>query len=298
MSKFIEGLCNQYQHFPDELIQLLRQICVCRKNTRRRRRAAHAKLEELCFIEHDDSIHDNQVEITDSDCSDSSVSSASSGSSENSFNQERTRDRMGLNERSSMFELLEFERYQREIKNDKKAAKTDAKRVARRRSIAAKKASRQRDAIQNALRNPVKNFSFLLQQAGFRYVFLRDENKYAFVWITMHHQHEIVLFKGVSSPSKKDICEEIGQRAWQYLMSGKLNDVYSSIYRFIEGKKKQDESETETSTFVQSLFAPAATDASDAKAIDSARAADAKSAGDGDKDGDRNESDDADDEAE
>lgn len=272
MSKTIDRLCFEYRSNVDELIELLREICVNTRRPRRMRREAHLKLEDLEFIERDDSINDHLNFETGSDCSDSTVSSASSGSSENSFNQERTRERMGLNERSSMDEFLEFERYQCEVKNRKKAAKTDTKRVARRGDIVAKKASRKaseanelHDAIKKASRDPVENFSFLLQQAGFRYVFLLDEKKYAFVWINSRRQHEIVLFKGVSSPNKKDICEEIGQKAWQYLMSGKFQNVYSEISRFLERKRnqEQDESETETSTFVQSLFAPDADDADD-----------------------------------
>ena len=276
MSKTIDRLCSEYEFDVDELIELLREICVNTRRLRRMRRESHRKLEDLEFIEHDDSINDHFNSETGSDCSDSTVSSASSGSSESSYNKEQLCETMGLTKHSSMDEFLEFERYQRQVKNDKKAAKTDTKRVARRGDIEAKKASRKaseanelHDAIKKASRDPVENFSFLLQQAGFRYVFLHDEKKYAFVWINKNHGYDIVLFKGVSSPSKKDICEEIGQRALQCLRSGKLNDVYSEISQFLERKRNQEqdesetETETETSTFVQSLFAPDADDADD-----------------------------------
>ena len=95
------------------------------------------------------------------------------------------------------------------------------------------------------------------------------DNEYAFVWINRYYGYDIILFKGVSSPSKKVICNEIGQRAWQYLRSGKLNDVYSEISKFLTGKRNQTrdetetETETETSTFVQSIFASDADDADD-----------------------------------
>ena len=272
MSKTIDRLCSEYEFDIDELIERLRKICVDTRRPRRMRREAHRKLEDLEFIERDESTNYHLNSETGSDCSDSTVSSASSGSSESSYNKEQLCETMGLTKHSSMDEFLEFERYQCEVKNRKKAAKTDTKRVARRGDIVAKKASRTaseanelHDAIKKASRDPVENFSFLLQQVGFRYVFLHDEKKYALVWINSRRQHEIVLFKGVSSPNKKDICEEIGQKAWQYLMSGKFQNVYSEISRFLERKRnqEQDESETETSTFVQSLFDPDADNADD-----------------------------------
>lgn len=182
------------------------------------RREAYQKLKDLGAIDSDD-YHLNSV--TGSECSDSTVSSASSGSSESSYNKAQTRESMGLNDDSPMHMWLRFECYQQGIKNEKKEKKTAAKKKARRRDIVAKKASQKASeekklhyAIKKASHDPVKNFSFLLQQVGFLYVFLRDEKKYAFVWINRKHEYDIVFFKGVSSPSKKVICNEIGQRAW------------------------------------------------------------------------------------
>jgi hypothetical protein len=279
-SKTIDKLCTEYEEFDvDELIDRLNKIFgkneICSENKRpprRVRRAAHQKLKDLGAIESDDSINYHLNSVTGSDCSDSTVSSASSGSSENSYNQEQMYESMGLDHTSSMYEWLRFECYQHRIKNEKKENKTAAKKEARRRDIVAKKTSRKaseakelHDAIKRASRDPVKNFSFLLQQVGFRYVYLHDEKKYAFVWINRNHGYDIVLFKGVSSPSKKVICNEIGQRAWQYLRSGKLEHVYYEISKFLTEKRNQtrDETETETSTFVQSLFASDADDADD-----------------------------------
>jgi hypothetical protein len=272
MSKTIAKLCSEHELNDeiDELILLLRGICVNTRRPRRMRRDARRKLEELVFNESDDSINYHLNSETDSDCSDSSVSSASSGSSENSFYQERTRERMGLNKHSSMEEWIRFEHYQRKIKNNKKAAKTRAKRESRRDEIVAKKASRKaseakelRDAIKTASRKPVNNLYFLLQHAGFQYVWIPDEKKYAFVWINKYYHHEIVLFKGISSPRKKVICEEIGQRAWQYLRSGKLERVYDEISNFLKEKRNTGEAESETSTFEQFLFDPDADNADD-----------------------------------
>jgi hypothetical protein len=271
-SNTINRLCTQYEEFDvDELIKRLKKICINPSKPRRMRRAAHQKLKDLGDIESDDSINYHLNSETDSNCSESTVSSASSGSSENSYNQEQMYESMGLDHTSSMYEWLRFECYQRRIKNEKKEKKTAAKKEDRRRDILAKKASRKASeakelhyAIKRASRDPVKNFSFLLQCAGFRYVPLHD-NEYAFVWINRYYGYDIILFKGVSSPSKKVICNEIGQRAWQYLRSGKLNDVYSEISKFLTGKRNQtrDETETETLKFVQSLFAPDADDADD-----------------------------------
>jgi hypothetical protein len=272
-SKTVDKLCTTYEELdPEELIKYLNEIWGKIENKRpprRVRRAAYQKLKDLGAIESDDSIKYNLNSVTGSECSCSSVSSASSGSSLDSYNKEQMRESMELNDYSSMYLWMRYENIQRGIKNEKKITKTAAKRESRRHDIVAKKASRKaleakelRDAIKRASRDPVKNFSFLLQCAGFRYVPLHDK-EYAFVWINRYYGYDIILFKGVSSPSKKVICNEIGQRAWQYLRSGKLNDVYSEISKFLTGKRNQTRDETETSTFVQSLFASDADDADD-----------------------------------
>ena len=62
------------------------------------------------------------------------------------------------------------------------------------------------DDIQNAFRDPVKNFYFLLKQAGFQYVFFTEEKKRALAWINSNYHYDIVLFKVVASPRKKVIC--------------------------------------------------------------------------------------------
>lgn len=272
MSKTIVRLCIEYRSNDDELIERLRKICVDTRRPRRTRRDAHLKLEDLAFIERDDRINDHLNSETDSDFSDSTVSSASSGSSESSYNKEQLCETMGLTKRSPMEEWIRFDCHLRRIKNEKKENKTRAKKEARRRDIVAKKASdafreanELHDAIKKASREPVKNFYFLLQRAGFQHVFYTDQNKYAFVWINRFGFREIVLFKGVFFPSKKVICNEIGQRAWQYLRSGKLEHVYNEISKFLKEKRNtgKAESETETSTFVQSLFDPDADNADD-----------------------------------
>jgi hypothetical protein len=261
--KAIERICQIYKDNPSELNDLLREIVKNKGLSRRRRRAAYEKLREMNdFIEldSDESVTRSCCDYLTDDSDNSSVSSASSGSSENSFDKEQTLTRMGLFKYSSE---NEFYSYERRIKNAKKVAKTENKKEARRHSIAAKKASRKaledkklHDAIQNALRNPVKKFSFLLKQVGFRYVFFIEEKQHALAWINSNYQYEIVLFKGVSSPRKKVICEEIGQRAWQYLRSGKFHLVKPEISKFLEKRNQvlQVQDETNTSNLVLSLF--------------------------------------------
>ena len=261
--KAIEHICQIYKDNPSELNDRLRKIVKNKRLSRRRRSAAYEKLREMNdFIEldSDGSVTRSCCDYLTDDSDNSSVSSASSGSSENSFDEEQMPTRMGLFKYSSEIERYSYER---RIKNAKKAAKTEIKKKARRHSIAAKKASRKaledkklHDDIQNAFRDPVKNFYFLLKQAGFRYVFFIKEKQHALAWINSNYQYEIVLFKGVSSPRKKVICEEIGQRAWQYLRSRKFHLVKPEISKFLEKRNQvlQVQDETNTSNLVLSLF--------------------------------------------
>lgn len=120
MSKTIDRLCFEYGSNNRELIELLRKICVNTRRPRCMRREAHRKIEELEFIDRDDSINDHLNSETGSDCSDSTVSSASSGSSESSPNKEQLSEMMGLTKRSPMEEWLRFDYSLRGIKNEKK----------------------------------------------------------------------------------------------------------------------------------------------------------------------------------
>jgi hypothetical protein len=273
--KAIERICQIYKDNPSELNDLLREIVKNKGLSRRRRRAAYEKLREMnSFIELDSegSVNRSCCDDETDDSDNSSVSSASSGSSENSHNKRQLCETMGLTKSSSMEEWLRFDCRLRMIKNRRKKEKTHAKKEARRRYILDKKASRKaseakklRDSIKKSSYNIVSNIFVLLEEVGFQRVFFHQEKTHALVSTNMNSGYKIVLFKGVSSPRKSDICNEIGQRAWQYLRFGKLNLVRDEISKFLEEKRNtgQAESETETSTFVQSLFDPDADNADD-----------------------------------
>ena len=273
--KVIEDLCKIYGDHPDALNQYLRKIVKNKGLSRRRRFAAYEKLREMNdFTELDScgSVSRSRCNSETDDSDNTSVSSASSGSSESSHNKRQLCERMGLTKSSSMEEWLRFDCRLRMIKNGRKEGKTHAKKEARRRHILAKKAYRKaseakklRDSIKKSSYNIVSNIFFLLEQVGFQRVFFHQEKTHALVSTNMNSGYKIVLFKGVSSPRKRDICNEIGQRAWQYLRFGKLKLVRDEISKFLEEKRNtgQAESETETSTFVQSLFDPDADNADD-----------------------------------
>jgi hypothetical protein len=275
-SEYIENLCYNEDDV-NELLRRLYQVCsekICdyHIHTRRRRRCAARKIEENEFLSRGerDEINSFLTPETDSNNSDSSVSSVSEASSADSDQKELLRENMEVDNFSSQQDWINLSRALQDIKNKKTVVKKKNKRESRRRDIVAKKASRKaseakelRDAIKTASREPVNNLYFLLQHAGFQYVWIPDEKKYAFVWINKYYHHEIVLFKGISSPRKKVICEEIGQRAWQYLRSGKLERVYDEISNFLKEKRNTGEAESETSTFEQFLFDPDADNADD-----------------------------------
>lgn len=264
----------------NELLQHLDQVCSEKRgdkhvHSRRRRRCAAQLMEEISFLSKGerDRINSFLIDETDSNNSASSVSSVSEASSADSDQKEQLCEDMEVDDFSSQQELINLSRALHDIKNGKTVDKKNEKREARRREIAAKKAYQKKleakelhDAIKRASREPDKNVYFLLQQVGFQKVYFPDQNQYALVWID-RHCYEIVLFKGVSSPSKKVICNEIGQRAWQYLRSGKFQDIHPEISKFLKEKrntvKAESESETETSMLVQSLFDPDADNADD-----------------------------------
>jgi hypothetical protein len=287
MSKTVMRLCAEYEDDVHELIKCLRKICVDTLKPRRMRRYAHLKLNELCFIDRDDSCNEHLNSETDSDFSDSSVSSASSASSASSFVKEDLYEMMGLDKTSSQQDWLNYDRELRRINNEKKKKKTHAKKDAIRSYIEERKASKMaleekelQDAITNALRNPVKNFSFLIGQVGFQQMFFEEDGEYAFVLINRFRFHEIVIFKGVSSPNEDDICKEIGESAWFHMKSRRFDLVYSEIVKFKSPEqvqirkqaelekqaelKKQAElekqAEIQASQFLKSIFGEANTD--------------------------------------
>lgn len=239
MSKTINILCSQYKDDVHELIKRLLEICVNTGRHRRARRHAHLKLNDLCFIERDDSCNEHLNSETDSDFSDSSVSSASSASSVSSSVKEDLYEMMDLDQASSQQDWINYDRELCRLKNDKTKKKTEVKKKAIQDLIAKRKASKMaleakelQDAITIALRKPVERFFFLLQRVGFQKVFFEEENQYAFVWINRCGYYEIVIFKGVSSPNEDEICNEIGESAWFHMKSRRFDLVYSEIFKF------------------------------------------------------------------